>query len=305
MTDRTDTRRLFVAVPLPEPARSVVADLVDGVRAGEPERSHVRWVRTDGLHLTLRFLGAVSPERATAVSARLADIAAATAPIAVVLAGAGAFPSAGRPRVLWLAVAAGADELVALAGEVSRALVPLGWPAEERSFRPHLTLARADAGQTLELRPVELDRIVLEAVGEIGSVARNHHLELKEIEPSEVSGDADRLKQLVLNLLDNSIKYTPPQGRVFVTLKNEAGTAVLSVEDTGVGIPEEDLPHVFERFYRADKARGRDPGGSGLGLSIAAWIVDQHEGEISIDSTPALGTTVTVRLPLAAASPQQ
>jgi len=148
VTDRTDTRRLFVAVPLPEPARSVVADLVDGVRAGEPERSHVRWVRTDGLHLTLRFLGAVSPERATAVSARLADIAAATAPIAVVLAGAGAFPSAGRPRVLWLAVAAGADELVALAGEVSRALVPLGWPAEERSFRPHLTLARADGVST-------------------------------------------------------------------------------------------------------------------------------------------------------------
>lgn len=161
-----------------------------------------------------------------------------------------------------------------------------------------LTLARADAGQALELRPVELDRIVLEAVGEMGALARDHYLEVKEIGPSEVAGDPDRLKQLVLNLLHNSIKYTPPQGRILVTLKNEGGTAVLTVEDSGVGIPEEDLPHVFERFYRADKARGRDPGGSGLGLSIAAWIVDQHDGEISVDSAPGKGTTVTVRIPL-------
>jgi len=162
-----------------------------------------------------------------------------------------------------------------------------------------LTLARADAGQALELRPVELDRILLQALGEVGPLAVDHRLKIAHVEPSQVQGDPDRLKQLILNLIDNSIKYTPARGLITVALKNEAATAVLTVEDNGVGIPEDDLPHVFERFYRADKARGRDPGGSGLGLAIAAWIVGQHEGDISIESATGRGTRVAVRLPLA------
>ncbi len=117
--------------------------------------------------------------------------------------------------------------------------------------------------------------------------------------PAVVQGDADRLKQLLVNLLDNALKYTPSEAPITVELARSGGEAVLTLRDAGPGIPPEDLPHVFERFYRADHARSRDPGGSGLGLAIARWIVEQHEGDISIDSTPGVGTTVTVRLPLA------
>jgi len=142
--DKPVWRRLFVGVPLPEHACAAVADLVDVVRASEPERSHLRWVRMDGLHLTIRFLGPTQPDRVPAIGAALAMLAGTIAPFEVVLAGGGAFPSAARPRALWLAVGVGSAGLIALADGVSRALVPLGWPLEERPFRPHLTLARAD-----------------------------------------------------------------------------------------------------------------------------------------------------------------
>ena len=165
-----------------------------------------------------------------------------------------------------------------------------------------LTLARADAGQTLERRPVELDRVVLDALAEMRPLAEDHRLELKDFEPATVSGDADRLKQLLLNLLDNSLKYTPSEGRISVTLKRSPSEALLTVRDTGVGIPPQDLPHIFDRFYRADPARSRDPGGTGLGLAITKWIVDQHEGDIFVESAVGRGTTVTVHLPLLNAS---
>jgi signal transduction histidine kinase len=106
------------------------------------------------------------------------------------------------------------------------------------------------------------------------------------------------LKQLLLILLDNALKYTPAEGRVAVGLAREDDRAILSVADTGVGIPADDIPRVFERFYRADPARTRDPGGTGLGLSIAQWIVQQHHGDIAVVSEPGRGTTVRVRLPL-------
>ena len=144
MIDKPGSRRLFVAVPLPERARATVADLVEVVRASEPERSHVRWVRMDGLHLTIRFLGPTPSDRVPGIGAALATIAAATSSFDVVLAGGGAFPSAARPRVLWLAVGTGSADLIALAGDVARAMVPLGWPPDERPYQPHLTLARAD-----------------------------------------------------------------------------------------------------------------------------------------------------------------
>jgi two-component system, OmpR family, sensor kinase len=166
-----------------------------------------------------------------------------------------------------------------------------------------LTLARADAGQTLDLRPVELDRIVLDALAEVRALAESHHLCLDEIEPVMVLGNADRLKQLVLNLIDNSIKYTPPGGRVSVSLEARDDLVSFSVRDDGIGIPAEDVPHVFERFYRADPARSRDPGGTGLGLSIVAWIVEQHSGEIEVRSGAGRGTDVTVRLPVNSLDP--
>jgi two-component system sensor histidine kinase BaeS len=115
-----------------------------------------------------------------------------------------------------------------------------------------------------------------------------------------VRGDGHRLRQVVNNLLDNAIKFTPAGGRVTLELRRDGarGAAVLSVADTGAGIDAEDLPHVFERFYRGDKARGRGrQGGTGLGLSICQSIVTAHGGSIDVHSAPGAGTEVIVRLP--------
>lgn len=164
-----------------------------------------------------------------------------------------------------------------------------------------LALARADAGIPLRLSLVDLDAIVLEAFSSARQLARGQTLMLDSFEPVQVRGDEDRLKQLLLILLDNALKYTPSSGAVTVGLRCEGDEAEIVVRDTGVGIPQADLPHVLERFYRADPARSRDPGGTGLGLSIADWIVRQHGGRIAIASSIGEGSTVTVRLPAASA----
>jgi signal transduction histidine kinase len=120
---------------------------------------------------------------------------------------------------------------------------------------------------------------------------------LATLEPVLVDGDPDQLRQLLLALLDNAVKYTPPGGRVTLGLRRADGIAEVTVQDSGIGISEEDLPHVFERFYRADRARRRDPGGTGLGLASARWIAEEHGGAVSLASEPGRGTTATVRLP--------
>jgi signal transduction histidine kinase len=160
-----------------------------------------------------------------------------------------------------------------------------------------LALARADAGMPARRRPVELDRVLLDAFGQVRHLAAGKAVALDTLEPAIVDGDPDQLKQLLLALIDNAIKYTPPDGRVTLRLRRVAGTAEVSVRDTGIGISPEALPHVFERFYRADPARQRDPGGTGLGLAIARWIVEQHGGTVALASQPGKGTTATVRLP--------
>jgi signal transduction histidine kinase len=119
------------------------------------------------------------------------------------------------------------------------------------------------------------------------------------VEPSAeatVIGDADYLKQLLLTLLDNARKYTPPEGRV--ELRSTVGDAwvEIAVADTGTGIDPDDLPHIFDRFYRADRARAA--GGTGLGLSIAGWIVEEHGGQIRVQSAPDVGSTFTILLPV-------
>jgi len=162
-----------------------------------------------------------------------------------------------------------------------------------------LALARADAGLPLRRWPVELDRVLLDALAEASRLARGQRLEIGRLEPAQLSGDPDRLKQLVLILLDNAIKYTPEGGQVTLELRRNGMSAEILVRDTGIGIAAEDLPHVFERFYRADPARGRDPGGTGLGLPIARSIAEQHGGQITLSSRPGEGTTARVRLPLA------
>jgi 2'-5' RNA ligase len=136
--------RLFVAVPLSEPARAAVADVVERIRAGEPEGRGVRWVRLDGLHITLRFLGPTPEARVADVAAAVATTAAGVAPFVIRIAGADAFPPVGRPRTLWLDLDRGVDDLAALAARLDDALGDLGWERERRPFRAHLTLARAD-----------------------------------------------------------------------------------------------------------------------------------------------------------------
>lgn len=161
-----------------------------------------------------------------------------------------------------------------------------------------LILARADAGQTIRRAPVELDRVLMDVLGEARHLTRGQRLEIGELVPVRVMGDADRLKQLLLILVDNAIKYTPAPGRITLGLRRDGQHIRLTVRDGGVGISAEALPHVFERFYRADPARSRDPGGTGLGLAIARWIVLQHKGEIALESEPDRGTAAVVTLPV-------
>jgi signal transduction histidine kinase len=161
-----------------------------------------------------------------------------------------------------------------------------------------LALARADAGTTLRREDVELDRVLMDVVGDARHLVAGQRLEIGTLEPCLIRGDRDRMKQLFLILVDNAIKYTPAPGSVSVSLRRDPNGAVFEVRDTGIGIPAADLPRVFERFYRADPARSRDPGGTGLGLAIAHWIATQHEGTIELTSTPGHGTTATVRLPV-------
>jgi signal transduction histidine kinase len=160
-----------------------------------------------------------------------------------------------------------------------------------------LLLARADAGVPIRRDSVELDRVVLEVLGEARHLTRGQRIEVINIEPAVVRGDRDRLKQLFLNIVENSIKYTPPTGNIGVEINLSNREAVVVIRDTGVGISAEDLPRVFDRFYRADPARSRDPGGSGLGLAIAQWVAAEHGGTIELKSRPGEGTIVSIRLP--------
>jgi 2'-5' RNA ligase len=136
---------LFVATPVPATVRDAVSSLVDEVRgAGDPTVRDVRWVRLDGLHLTIRFLGPTREEGVPDVAAAVDRAARGLAPFDVVIAGGGAFPSAARPRALWLGIADGAAELAATAAALDDALAEVGWAREDRPYRAHLTLARSD-----------------------------------------------------------------------------------------------------------------------------------------------------------------
>jgi heavy metal sensor kinase len=162
-----------------------------------------------------------------------------------------------------------------------------------------LLLARADSGGLpLQRERVELDNVLFEVHRQVDRLVKSVELELTDVDQVSVLGDADRLKQLTLNLVDNAIKYTPAGGTVKLSLSKQNGWAHLSISDTGIGIPPEDLPHVFDRFYRVDKARTRSLGGSGLGLAIAKWIVQAHGGGIQVNSRVGEGTTFTVTLPV-------
>ncbi len=166
-----------------------------------------------------------------------------------------------------------------------------------------LTLARADV-RDLDLRRERFDlgKVVEETAAMLGPLAIEKKVTLTvSAEPAEVLGDRERWREVVTNLVSNALRYNREGGRVDAALSVKGNEAVLTVADTGIGIPEKDWPHVFERFYRVDKARSREQGGSGLGLSITKWIVEAHGGSLSFISREGEGTTFTVRLALAAA----
>ncbi len=178
------------------------------------------------------------------------------------------------------------------------ALAQISQEAERMSrlVQELLTLARADAGQALKKEPTFLKPMIEDAVVQARNLSQGVHTFVTEIsDTKELLADQDSMRQLALILLDNAIKYTPVNGRITVRLESRDRHAILTVADTGIGISSEDLPHIFERFFRAD--RSRKAGGTGLGLSIAKWIVDQHGGTINVDSTLGRGTTFTVKLP--------
>ena len=156
------------------------------------------------------------------------------------------------------------------------------------------------------LQIVDMDSLLLEIYrqyspigSENGHVSRTKPLlQLQAIMPTQVHGDSDQLKQVVIALLDNALKYTPYEGCVTLSLTQEDGKAVIMVKDTGIGISPGDIPHIFARFYRADRARTRNRGGSGLGLAIVQAIVQAHQGSVEVESIPGKGSTFTVKLPL-------
>ena len=163
-----------------------------------------------------------------------------------------------------------------------------------------LVLARADSGpQPFVAKPVPLDELVMEVFRELRAQAGTR-LRVVDLDAALVQGERDRLKQLVLILIDNALSYTAAPGEVRVSLRRESTETVLSVEDEGIGVSAETAAHAFDRFYRGEEAQRLDPAGTGLGLSIAKWIVERHGGAIALQQRSPHGTAVTVRLPAVA-----
>ena len=163
-----------------------------------------------------------------------------------------------------------------------------------------LELARLDAGQEpMRKELFDLLRVAGECVEMVRPLAADRGIQIHcDVASIECLGDAGRIGQVVTNLLTNAIHFNRDQGEVRLAARPEGGAILLSVADTGQGIPAEDLPHLFERFYRVDKSRTRIQGRNGLGLAICKAIVDAHGGSIEVSSQPDAGSTFTVKLPL-------
>ena len=165
-----------------------------------------------------------------------------------------------------------------------------------------LFLARGQAGRvTLSFANVDLVKFISEVTRDLLPAMTDRELELSvdlPEEPARAFIDSDRMQQVLHNLLENSIRYTDPGGKIRVRLISSPGAVMIEVSDTGIGIPESNLPYVFERFYRSDRARRAHPGGSGLGLSIVKWIVEAHKGKVEVSSRVGEGATFVVTLPL-------
>ncbi len=168
-----------------------------------------------------------------------------------------------------------------------------------------LLLAQADSGALqLNLEAVELDTLVLEVYRKAQLIAEQQkglgaiNIQLGDEDQALVMGDRERLRQLLLNLVENAVKYTPVGGDITIGLYNDDQHVNVYVADTGIGISEDNIRLIFDRFFRTDKARSREMGGSGLGLSIVRWIAEAHNGQITVTSVPNEGSRFTLRMPL-------
>ena len=169
-------------------------------------------------------------------------------------------------------------------------------------------LSKSDENQiALDLELVDLKSLVEEVCKHAEIIASEKHIKISiaYIESVEVYGDPVRLRQMIWNVVVNGIKYTQPDGEVKISIQNKGDSVLIVVQDNGIGISEEDLPLVFNRFYRVDKARSRQEGGTGLGLSICKYIVGAHKGSIKIESKLGKGTKFKITLPKSAISNQQ
>jgi signal transduction histidine kinase len=166
-----------------------------------------------------------------------------------------------------------------------------------------MILVKSDTGRlTFAMQPLAIDELIRQSFEEAKVLAgrKKIRVELEESDTIRVSGDAARLKQLFLNLIDNAIKYTRPHGLITLSLAAENGFVAISVKDNGIGIARKDLAKIFERFHRGEhnKRNGEKSEGSGLGLSIAKWIAEAHCGGIEVRSREGRGSTFIVRLPI-------
>ncbi|MCC7371043.1 MAG: HAMP domain-containing protein [Chloroflexi bacterium] len=166
-----------------------------------------------------------------------------------------------------------------------------------------LTLSRLDEDSgAVKLIPTPLEPVLRDVVRRARILAPDHEIATRLDAAATVLGDRDQLERVFINLLDNAVKYTPPGGHVEVTLRQNGSDVLASVSDSGRGIEPDELPRIFDRFYRVDRARSRQAGGTGLGLAIVQAIVHAHHGQIDAESAIGQGTTVQVRLPSAPAS---
>ena len=165
-----------------------------------------------------------------------------------------------------------------------------------------LFLARGDNGrQPLNPEPMDLADLTREVLEEYRMIDEGHEWRQGRLEPAPVNADPALIKQAVRILVDNAVRYTPEGGSIRLSAGMTDGRAFFEVQDGGIGIAEEDVPHIFDRFFRADPARTRASGGTGLGLSIARWIVERHDGHFEVLSRPELGTRMRVVMPAASA----
>jgi heavy metal sensor kinase len=188
------------------------------------------------------------------------------------------------------------------AEEYRKTLIDCGEKLEElvKLLNGLLLLARADSGEeVVQSAPLALDELLITLSDFFDPLARQKGitLSLERVENAQVMGDKTLLQQLFTNLIDNAIKYTPEGGKITVRMNTDSEMVEISVVDTGIGIPADDLPHIFKRFYRVDQSRSREAGGSGLGLSICHFIVEAHRGRIKVESEVNRGSAFTVYLP--------